>query len=81
MPNGVERTTDIGPAIKRAFEHSGPALLDFTTDPDALAAPPTVTFKEIQGFALAMTKMVLDHRGEEAVGLAAKNIRDLPAVL
>jgi pyruvate dehydrogenase (quinone) len=77
----VEKTADMGPAIKRAFEHNGPALLDFTTDPNALAAPPKVTFKEIQGFALAMTRLVFDHRGQEAVDLAENNIRDLPAVL
>jgi pyruvate dehydrogenase (quinone) len=73
----VERKSDIAPAIERAFAHPGPALLDITTDPNALSAPPKATFEEARGFALAMTRMVMDHRGDQVFELAKDNIRGM----
>jgi pyruvate dehydrogenase (quinone) len=73
----VERKADVASAIERAFAHSGPALLDVTTDPDALSAPPKATYEEARGFALAMTKMVLDHRGDQVLQLVKDNIRGM----
>lgn len=77
----VERGSDIGPAIERAFAHPGPALLDMTTDPSALANPPKATFEEARGFALAMTRMVFDHRGGDVIELAKSNVRNLTSAL
>jgi len=73
----VERKADIAPAIERAFAHPGPALLDITTDPDAMAKPPKATYEEAKGFALAMTRMVLDHRTDQVLELAKDNIRGM----
>ena len=73
----VERKVDLAPAIERAFAHPGPALLDVTTDPNAMSAPPKATFQEARGFALAMTRMVLDHRGDQVLELAKDNIREI----
>jgi pyruvate dehydrogenase (quinone) len=73
----VERKADVASAIERAFAHPGPALLDVTTDPDALSAPPKATYEEARGFALAMTKMVLDHRGDQVLELIKDNIRGM----
>ena len=71
----VERKADLAGAIERAFAHPGPALLDVTTDPNALSAPPKATYEEARGFALAMTRMVLDHRGDQVLELVKDNIR------
>jgi pyruvate dehydrogenase (quinone) len=73
----VERKTDVAPAIERAFAHPGPALLDITTDPNAMAAPPKATYEEARGFALAMTRMVLDHRSDQVLDLVKDNIRGM----
>jgi pyruvate dehydrogenase (quinone) len=73
----VERKADIAPAIERAFAHPGPALLDMTTDPDAMSAPPQATDEEARGFALAMTRMVMDHRGDQVFELIKDNIRGM----
>ena len=73
----VERKADVASAIERAFAHPGPALLDMTTDPDALSAPPKATYEEARGFALAMTKMVLDQRGDQVLELIKDNIRGM----
>ena len=71
----VERKGDVAPAIERAFAHPGPALLDITTDPNALSAPPKATYEEARGFALAMTRMVMDHRSDQVFDLIKDNIR------
>ena len=73
----VERKADLAPAIERAFAHPGPALLDITTDPNALSAPPKATYEEARGFALAMTRMVLDNRGDQVFELVKDNIRGM----
>jgi pyruvate dehydrogenase (quinone) len=73
----VERKADLTPAIERLFAHPGPALLDVTTDPDALSTPPKATYEEARGFALAMTKMVMDHRGDQVFELVKDNIRGM----
>ena len=44
----VEKAADIRPAIERAFAHPGPALIDFVTDPRALAVPPHTTLEEVR---------------------------------
>jgi pyruvate dehydrogenase (quinone) len=73
----VERNADIAPAIERAFAHPGPALLDITTDPNALSMPPKATYEEARGFALAMTRMVMDHRADQVLELVKDNIREM----
>jgi pyruvate dehydrogenase (quinone) len=73
----VERKEDVASAIERAFAHPGPALLDITTDPNALSAPPKATYEEARGFALAMTRMVMDHRGDQVLDLVKDNIRGM----
>ncbi len=71
----IERKGDVDSAIERAFAHPGPALLDITTDPNALSAPPKATYEEARGFALAMTRMVMDHRSDQVFDLIKDNIR------
>jgi pyruvate dehydrogenase (quinone) len=73
----VERKGDVASAIERAFAHPGPALLDITTDPNAMSAPPKATYEEARGFALAMTKMVVDHRSDQVFELLKDNIRGM----
>jgi len=73
----VERKADVAPAIERAFAHPGPALLDITTDPNAMSAPPKATYEEARGFALAMTRMVLDNRSDQVLDLVKDNIRGM----
>jgi hypothetical protein len=46
-----------------------------------MSAPPKVTYEESRGFALAMTRMVLDHRGDQVFELARDNIREITGAL
>ena len=73
----VEKAADIRPAIERAFAHPGPALIDFVTDPRALAVPPHTTVEEVKGFALTVGKLVFSGEVAEAWQQARSNIRDV----
>ena len=77
----VEHAADIGPAIERAFAHPGPALIDFVTDPRALAVPPHTTVEEVKGFALTVGKLVFSGEVAEAWQQARSNIRDVGQAL
>jgi pyruvate dehydrogenase (quinone) len=71
----VEKADDVPAALERAMAHPGPALVDVTTDPDALAMPPKTTWAEVKGFALAMTRMVFDGEADKAVEVVKENVR------
>jgi pyruvate dehydrogenase (quinone) len=77
----VEHPQDIEPAIQRALQHNGPALIDFVTDPRALSMPPKVTFEQVRGYALAMGKLVFEGNTTELLETVASNIRDIKQVL
>ena len=71
----VEQPDDIHPAIERAFAHDGPALIDFVTDPRALALPPKTDLSQVEGFALAATKLVFGGDSSELLETIKSNIR------
>jgi pyruvate dehydrogenase (quinone) len=70
----VEHPNDLEAALRTAFDHDGPALVEAITARQELALPPTVTFDEIKGFALFATRTLLSGRGEELIDLAATNV-------
>ncbi|MCU1526617.1 MAG: pyruvate dehydrogenase [Frondihabitans sp.] len=74
----VDDPRDLEDALEAAFEHDGPALVDIATDPRALSLPPTITGAQVKGFALAMSKVVMNGGAGEAVAMARSNLRNLP---
>ncbi|ROQ38234.1 pyruvate dehydrogenase (quinone) [Frondihabitans sp. PhB188] len=74
----VEDPGDLETALEAAFEHDGPALVDIVTDPRALSLPPTITGTQLKGFALAMSKVVMNGGAGEAVAMARSNLRNIP---
>ncbi|MFC9790032.1 pyruvate dehydrogenase [Rhodococcus sp. NPDC127528] len=74
----VEDPADIESGLRAAFEHDGPALVDLVTDPMALSLPPTITGGQVKGFALAMSRMVMNGGAGEAVKMAKSNLRNIP---
>jgi pyruvate dehydrogenase (quinone) len=77
----VEQAADVRPAIERALAHPGPALVDFVTDPRALAVPPHTTLEEVKGFALTAGKLVFTGHVAEVWEQARSNIRDVGQAL
>lgn len=73
----IEQPSHVQDGLRQAFEHSGPALVDAVTDPNALSMPPKATFEQVKGFALSMGKMVLAGDGGEAIEEMKANVRNL----
>jgi pyruvate dehydrogenase (quinone) len=70
----VERPDELRPALKAAFEHDGPALIDVHTRRQELSVPPHVTFSEMKGVSLFAGRTILSGRGDELVELARENV-------
>jgi pyruvate dehydrogenase (quinone) len=77
----VEKPENVVGALERALAHPGPALVDVTTDPNALSMPPRTSLAEVKGFALAMTRMVFDGQADKVAELASANLRDLAGLV
>jgi pyruvate dehydrogenase (quinone) len=71
----VERPDELRPALKAAFEHDGPALVNVLTARQELSVPPHVTFSQMKGVSLFAGRMILSGRGDELVHLARENVR------
>lgn len=74
----IEDPSDLESGIAAALAHDGPALVDIVTDPNALSLPPSITGSQVRGFALAMSKMVMNGGVAEAVQMARSNLRNVP---
>jgi pyruvate dehydrogenase (quinone) len=73
----VEKADELEGALKEAFEHDGPALVDVRTARYELSLPPKLTYGEIKGFTLYATRTILSGGGEELIELARTNLREL----
>jgi pyruvate dehydrogenase (quinone) len=74
----VEKPTEVRDALRAAFAHDGPALVDVVTDPNALAIPPKITSEQLTGFALSASRTVLTGGVGRMVQLARANVRNVP---
>ena len=70
----VEDPAEVEPAVRRALEHKGPALVDVVVNRLELAMPPKTTLDQAYGFSLWMIKAVINGRGDEVVELARSNL-------
>jgi pyruvate dehydrogenase (quinone) len=71
----VERGDDLEAALRAAFDHDGPALVDVMVDRQELSMPPKVTYEQVKGFTLYATRTILSGRGDELIALAGTNVR------
>jgi pyruvate dehydrogenase (quinone) len=71
----VEDSEELEGALKQAFAHQGPALVDVVTDKHELAMPPTIELSQAKGFSLYMLRAILNGRGDEIVELVKTNLR------
>lgn len=74
----VEKPSEVRDALREAFSHDGPALVDVVTDPNALAIPPKITSEQISGFALSASRTVLTGGVGRMIQLARANLRNVP---
>lgn len=70
----VEKPHDLEAALRAAFDHDGPALVDVVTAREELIIPPTITAEQAKGFSLFALRTILSGRGEELIDLADTNV-------
>ncbi|MBT2387818.1 pyruvate dehydrogenase [Streptomyces sp. ISL-11] len=74
----VEKPKHVRGALRDAFRHKGPALVDIVTDPNALSIPPKISAEMVSGFALSASKIVLDGGVGRMLQMARSNLRNVP---
>lgn len=70
----VEKPDDLEGALRAAFDHDGPALVDVVTPRQELAIPPTVTAQQAKGFTLYAIRTIMSGGGDELIDLADTNV-------
>jgi pyruvate dehydrogenase (quinone) len=73
----VDRADQLEDALRAAFGHDGPALVDVRTARHELSLPPKLTYGQIKGFTLYATRTIFSGEGDELIELAKTNLRDL----
>ena len=73
----VIRADELEGALKEAFDHDGPALVEVHTARHELSLPPKLSYGELKGFTLYATRTILSGGGEELIDLARTNLREL----
>ena len=75
----VDKAGELEGALRQAFGHDGPALVEVRTARHELSLPPKLTYGEIKGFTLYATRTILSGGGSELVELTRTNLRELEA--
>jgi pyruvate dehydrogenase (quinone) len=73
----IEKQADVAAGLKKALQHSGPALIDAVTDPNAVSLPPHVDADQLMGFGISMGKLVLSGHIDEVVDTIETNVRHI----
>jgi pyruvate dehydrogenase (quinone) len=70
----VEKPDDLEGALRAAFAHDGPALVDVVTARQELSIPPAISAQQVKGFTLYAVRTIMSGRGDELVDLADTNV-------
>ena len=73
----VEKADELEGALRAAFAHDGPALVDVRTARQELSLPPKHSYGQVKGFILYATRTILSGEGSELVELTRTNLRQL----
>ncbi|MGV9877128.1 thiamine pyrophosphate-dependent enzyme, partial [Streptomyces cellulosae] len=74
----ADRAGELDDALREAFVHDGPAVVDARTASQELSLPPHLTYEQVKGFSLFATRTVLSGEGDQLLELARTNLHDLP---
>lgn len=77
----ISDPNDVETSLKEAFLYNGPVLINVMTDPNALAMPPKVNLKMMEGMALSMTKLMLGGKFEEVLDTVKSNYKHLEEIV
>ncbi|MET8495743.1 thiamine pyrophosphate-dependent enzyme, partial [Streptomyces cellulosae] len=74
----ADRAGELDDALREAFVHDGPAVVDARTASQELSLPPHLAYEQVKGFSLFATRTVLSGEGDQLLELARTNLHDLP---
>lgn len=77
----INDPADVKPALEKAFQQDGPALISIQTDPNALAMPPKLEFDQMKGFAFYMGKMMISGRVDEIFKIVKSNYKHITEMI
>jgi pyruvate dehydrogenase (quinone) len=70
----VEHPAELAQALKDAFAHDGPAVVDVVTARQELSIPPAITAEQAKGFSLYAIRTILAGRADELLDLVSTNV-------
>jgi pyruvate dehydrogenase (quinone) len=73
----VEEADELEGAVRAAFTHDGPALVDVRVARQELALPPKITVEQAKGFGLFAMRTILSGEGDQIIEIARTNLRQL----
>jgi pyruvate dehydrogenase (quinone) len=73
----VEEPAELDSALRDAFTHPGPALVDVRTLRHEVAIPPRIALHQAAGFTLWATRSILNGDASAVVEVARTNLRQL----
>jgi pyruvate dehydrogenase (quinone) len=76
----VHEPSEVEAALKAAFLHNGPVLINIMTNPESLAMPPKIEWEQMKGYALSMGKLMLDGRIDEVLSTLKSNYKHLTEI-
>jgi pyruvate dehydrogenase (quinone) len=73
----VEHPRELDDALRDAFAHDGPALVEVMTLRHEIVVPPGVTFEQAKGFTLWGTRSIFGGAGGDVIEVLKTNIRQV----
>ena len=73
----VQKADELEGALRAAFAHDGPALVDVHVARQELSIPPKITLGQAKGFSIFALRTILSGGADEIVELAKTNLRQL----
>lgn len=77
----IHHPDDVAAALKQAFSYPGPYLLNFFTNPNALAIPSHITKEQMWGMTKSMSKLLLGGKMDEVFDTIKSNYKHLKEML
>lgn len=76
----ARKPEEVSEVLKEAFTHNGPVLINFFTNPNALAMPPKIEFDQLAGMTKSMTKLMLSGKMDEVFENIKSNFKHLKSL-
>lgn len=77
----VSKPEEVEGAISQALNEQGPVLLNIMTNPNALAMPPKIEWKQVKGMTESMAKLMLGGKMSEVFDTIKSNYKHLGEII